>query len=411
MALRPAEFLTEAGGFGSADSRTLLITGFPENACDRELENFCRFMPGYVGARTVFKRWPQVFVKFQSHAHVLAAKLEVDGQPFDLQDATTVMKAHVANTELKNTTSDGQIRQGIGPKLKMGSLNELLGIQPEAPDAGATNTSWGSSSGWWSNGAKRPRVEIPTTATATAPAAPTRAVALHAPASSEGSSEMDTICIMGVSEKGHTEETLTSYLGAIDGFIALQVGAGKGGSATCFAKFASGAQARAALLHAADLEPQMARRSMNVPGMPQHYSASDSGAGANWYEQPKPQPSAGIAALAAATAAQAQAASFWGTTHRSVAQGPADMDTMCIKGAAEMGYSEESLGQYMAALDGFMGLRATAGGKGGGLCFVKFATPQQAQDAVALVRAQGLGAELARTSLNPSQATVKAPGL
>eukprot|EP00927_Polykrikos_kofoidii_P070912 TRINITY_DN67280_c0_g1_i1.p1 TRINITY_DN67280_c0_g1~~TRINITY_DN67280_c0_g1_i1.p1 ORF type:complete len:403 (-),score=56.67 TRINITY_DN67280_c0_g1_i1:156-1301(-) len=367
------------------EGSTLFLTGFPENTSDREMENFCRFLPGFVGAKSKFKTWPQVFVRFDSTANAMAAKMMIDRQPFDLQDDSVALKAHVAKTELINPGVGLQFRKGTGPNLLMGRMNSVLGIQTTVAPAALTHgheggkgdykndykndyksdykheykTDYKTDYGVWDSprATKRGRVD-----------------ALDA--------DMDTIIIMGVQEKGYTEESLRTFFGSIPGYVTLQISKGAG---HCFVKFSSHEAAVAALETSSNLEPQMARRSLTLDSPREPIPAET--------------PRGSWGASQGASAGKGK-----GSTHQMEDAG----DTLCIMGVGDQGLTESALGHFYEQIDGFLGLRLAPGGRGGGLCFVRFKSSADAQAALQATQSQGLDVQMAKTSLNPSQATYKA---
>jgi len=75
-------------------------------------------------------------------------------------------------------------------------------------------------------------------------------------------------------------------------------------------------------------------------------------------------------------------------------------------GVAEKGLSEQSLIEFFLQLDGFLALRYSSSGKAGGMCFAKFANTEQAAVAKDLAASSsGYDMQIARTTLNPAQAT------
>lgn len=65
--------------------RTLLVSGFPPDVKDRELQNLLRFLPGYTASRMdwVDPGHPRGLALFESTALALAASAAVNGTVFD----------------------------------------------------------------------------------------------------------------------------------------------------------------------------------------------------------------------------------------------------------------------------------------------------------------------------------------
>jgi len=245
---------------GAMSRETLLITGFQGNASDREMENVCRFMPGYVGAKASLQKNPQVFVRFDSPENMQNAFQLVDQQPVDLHDvASAVMQAHIANSELNNPERGQQFqtRSGVGPQVLSGFLNPMLGVPNSAdePEAAFVGQPQGQAVSAYAEDVrpwKRPRYDGQPVA----------------------EQEMDTLCVMNIQEKNEDQNSITSLFQTFEGFVTLQVMPGKLGGQNCFIKFASQYLAQAAMLSAPPhLQAQMARKSLNL-------AASEPGSGA-----------------------------------------------------------------------------------------------------------------------------------
>lgn len=389
---------------------TLLITGFPETTSDREMDNYCRFMPGFVGSKSKFKTWPMVFVKFDHPQSAAMARDIIDRQPFDVQDDSVTLKAHIANSELQNPGVGLQFRKGRGPSIQAGPLHALLGIPLASPEskgcweAEKGGRSWdqgkgkhgkgssykGSGDTWEASGkgvqvgvidaswevasaAKRQRFDVP-------------------------DAGMDTICIMGCFEKGLTEETLKSYFASVEGYLTLQISRGTG---HCFVKFSTHAQAVASLDIASNLEPQMARRSLSM--YPSEVAAVGGGHDVGYQAQEQALWSTPLSAPAVVNGKGKGPG-------KQAPEDPSTVDTICILGADSQGLTETALGQFFEQLEGFTGLRMAPGGKSGGLCFVKFGNNPQALIGIQAAKSQNLDVQMARTSMNPSQATYRAMG-
>uniref|UniRef100_A0A7S1F1R8 RRM domain-containing protein n=1 Tax=Noctiluca scintillans TaxID=2966 RepID=A0A7S1F1R8_NOCSC len=229
---------------------TLHVSGFNANANDREVENFCRFLPGFVAAKaSVGKGPPKLWVRFDCVENALAARHAIDGQPFDLRDGGPLLAAQLAKTEMN---PENRPRVG-GASCATGRLDAILGI-PSTPASGAglwqptlcSDPSGGKAVGGKGAGAppsKRPRVS--------------------------GDEEIDTMVIMKPGDEGLTPEALHEYFTQVEGYVALRMG-----GANCFVKFAAPEIALAAVALSAEngMQAQLAKSNMN-PSQATHVNA------------------------------------------------------------------------------------------------------------------------------------------
>lgn len=399
-------------GQESSESCTLLVTGFPENSSDRELENFCRFLPGFGGAKSSFKKFPQVFVKFESHAQVLNAMQWVDQQPFDLHDQLNVLKGHIARKELNiDMVSDRQSgaplqsRNGVGPSLLQGSLNALLGLA-EAPGnawQAAAHAHWPSEAYMTEDRpSKRPRWEA-----------------------EDGG--MDTLYIRDIVEKKQTESSIASLFSGYKGYVTLRLAKhAVSGIENCFIKFASAADAQAALHSApAWLEADMARRSLDL-------SVGSAKQSESWSAVAAPMPKGGAWPHFEPKGGKGKTNGWgkdgkdgswgkdaswgleggWGKGGKSQGKvGDSPDDTIVVMNAIDKGYTEETLTEHWPSQPGFCAMRIsphTGKGTGGQHCFIKFVSTQHSHQALQKAKELGWDCDIARSSLNVSQATLLA---
>merc|ERR1712232_1081489 len=81
-------------------------------------------------------------------------------------------------------------------------------------------------------------------------------------------------------------------------------------------------------------------------------------------------------------------------------------DTLCLMGCAEQGLTEQAMIEFFQQLPGFMALRYTGAGKGGGMCFAKFESHDLAQIAMQATQEGGFtSVQIARKSLIIEQAS------
>jgi len=313
---------------------TVYLVGFPSDTTTRELENVCRFFPGYVGATPSFTKGPMVWVRFHDPDCAVAAIPFLDGQPFDLQDPSSLMRASIAKTDT-NPRPPGSspliTLAKTGGTCAPGGGSAVRSLQDLVKDAPA---------------AKKQRVEV-------------------------ASTQSDTLVLFGIGEKGYTEDDLLGYFQQIEGYVTLMCtnASGKGGG-NCFIKFEGTEAAQAAIEVAkySELELEVARTSLNVPGMTPFVPPPTR---SSWSVQSpaKQAPSSGT------------------------------MDTLVVFQLANKGVTEEELNySVFGHMDGFVGLQVS-NGKGGGNCFIRFESGEHAQDAMKAAP-EALNVQMARTSLN-----------
>jgi hypothetical protein len=112
--------LIAMSGYGpQASISTIHIVGFPANTNEREMENICRWFPGFVGVKATFQNEvPKAWIRFDSPANAEHACDVLNDQPLDLIDTHMKMRVSIAKTEL-NVVS-GSLRKGpvttaVGP--------------------------------------------------------------------------------------------------------------------------------------------------------------------------------------------------------------------------------------------------------------------------------------------------------
>jgi len=408
---------------------TLFIAGFASNVSDREMENFCRFIPGFVGAKSSFTKGPKVWVRFDSNESAAAALPLVHLQPVDLQDPSSgLLNATFARTEMNPTPPDRMQPRKGGAACILGSLNALLGLEeeeeaaessPVRPAEDLAEAAGGAAGAAGVGGAELAPIGssaavVPTVVPAAGAIIPAATTGKR-PRSEVGEFDNDTLCILAVGDKGLTEESLANFFAQLEGYMTLRVApAGRGGG-NAFVKFETPELARAALEAAAkfDLDPQMARTSLNVHALDTRPVVERTDPGETLLE----------GAIEISDGAPAE--SWSGLLQvRDVSPAPAKRqrvervesavvggDTLCIMGLAEKGLTEKSLNDFFAQLDGFVALRYTASGsgRGGGSVFAKFADANLAQEGLQAAASFGLEPQIARSSLNPQQATFVNP--
>eukprot|EP00929_Paragymnodinium_shiwhaense_P076011 TRINITY_DN38981_c0_g1_i2.p1 TRINITY_DN38981_c0_g1~~TRINITY_DN38981_c0_g1_i2.p1 ORF type:complete len:424 (-),score=104.71 TRINITY_DN38981_c0_g1_i2:92-1363(-) len=416
-----------------AASSTIYITGWTANSNDRELENFCRFLPGFLAAKSCMKVHPKVWVRFETPENAQDALEGLSGMPHDVRAPGDVLKISLAKTE---TDPNCMVPRHGSALCLLGPLDDVLGAAQAAQPVATYKPAAASTAGAYSpysppgrgGGGSQYQPYVP----------PAKRAKTAGPAASDAAGDQvgDTLICFGVnSSPDMTEEALTNFFGFIVGFVALTVAKGKGGD-NAFVKFESSHQAQAAVQAAMQngLEAKIAKTSLNLATLNGHAGAPAEGKYAEHEAGYSPRaPVAPYKPPAAQAAAPATPAPGGGTLKLRLVSGaggggkapplaaPATAkgyggaggaagtapDTLCVMGCNEMGFDEQALVDYFTQLEGFLGLRFTAGGKGGGMCFAKFETPEQASAGLEVTKEQGVSVQIARTSLSLNQATYR----
>lgn len=405
----------EGGGRenGTPDTSTLYITGFPENALDRELENYARFLPGYCGAKASMKTWPKVWVRFDTKENAVAALVCIDGQPFDVQDAESPMlRASIARTDMNPVPPERLQPRSNGPLSVKGYINQLIGFA----SANSSEPQWSSINS--SSAAATIATAVGGMGRSTW-SAPSRAL-VKPPSSS--ANEQDTLFIFGAGDSEMSQQVFEDFFSAVDGFVALKFTPASKAGGNCFVKFASHRLADAALQHAAasGFDAQFARTNLNLSllGAPPDAAASGpiSPVESPRWSQPMKLPALQRQAMVIEPRRAASSALWEPEPKRAKfggkgASAPVDsqVDTLIVMSVPDD--QQESLSSYFQQVEGFVALRYSASKFPGvnGNCFVKFRSAEIAEEARGpLSEELSLEVQVARSNLNPSQATVVA---
>merc|ERR1719237_1038568 len=222
---------------------TLYVGGLPLDCPDRELDNLCRFMPGFVCSKADRRKGLTLFVLFDTPLNAKAAIQALNYQNFDRSNPMAEpLRVVMAKSNMRQTDSGGPgPGPGWGLAPAMGGAYQQTQIQRYQPGAEAHPT-------------KRPRM-------------------------SESPGDVDTVAIMGAKDVGHDEESLERIFASMPHFVAFKGNARLGGG---FAKFDSPQDANAAIAaaQAQGIPATLAKSSMVLTeGGPPSYA-----------RQPQPQP-------------------------------------------------------------------------------------------------------------------------
>mmetsp|Transcript_105891 Transcript_105891/g.210482 ORF Transcript_105891/g.210482 Transcript_105891/m.210482 type:complete len:440 (-) Transcript_105891:92-1411(-) len=325
---------------------TVFVGGIPSDATPRELDNLCRFLPGFVNSKVDLKKGKTLFVRFDTPSSAFNAISALHGQVFDRLNPGEPLRVVLARSNMKSDKPSTWIEYPetqppppAYPPVYSGQNGPAFGTFPAGAPA-----------------AKRPRVQ-------------------------EDPSEVDTVASVGASEKGIDEESLRTFFSTLPGFVTFKPNPRMGGG---FAKFESAACAFKAIELALEqsIPAEIAKSSMGS-----HIAQSTLQA----FQPPMYQPTT------------PQQPPLWrgpgtsiGVKRQRESDELEDVDTVASVGAAEKGISEASLRAIFATMPGFLAFKPNPRMGGG---FAKFESAMMAVDAAANARAQGVPAEMARSSM------------
>lgn len=335
---------------GNGEVSTIFLAGFPADATPRELDNLCRFMPGFVTSNVVTTKGTMLFVLFDTAANARAAISVINQQPFDRTMEGEPLRAQMARSNMRSP--------GAAPEPQWGPPGAAPHKVPPSwvparhqppPPAGPHPFEAGL-------GQKRPR-QMP-----------------------ENPGQVDTVAVIGAKEKGFDEETLRYFFEGLPGFACFRVNTRVGGG---FAKFASSEHAAQAVDAAAlqGIPAEMAKTSMS----------SSAGQPAPAMVQPHSQPPPPVQ--------PPQWGGGWGggNKRQRTQEDPSQVDTVASIGAAEAGIDEQTLRSFFEGLPGFVAFKANPRMGGG---FSKFSSVALAKGAIQAAKDSGIPADMARSSMS-----------
>lgn len=339
---------------------TIFVGGFPPDAKPRELDNLCRFLPGFVTSNTNTGKGITLFVLFDTPHYAHAAISVLSGQVFDRSGNVEPMRATMARNNMKRSGGPSQAPGAPYPTSKGGWGGGAPPHQPPPP----THAPPPGHAGMESAGAKRPRMY-------------------------EDPSQVDTVASVGAAEQGFDEDTLRAFFEACPGFLDFKPNPRSGGG---FAKFASHALAAQVIEMARNegIPCDMAKSSMGATGAAGHYAApppaeSGYGGGNGW----------GGGHRAATYIAPAP--SDGGAKRPRIPEDSGQVDTVASVGAVEAGYDEQGLHLFFQAQEGFVAFKGNPRMGGG---FAKFASHALAVQAMQVSKDSGVPAAIARSSMS-----------
>lgn len=315
---------------------TVFIGGLPPDATPRELDNLCRFLPGFVNSKVDARKGKTLFARFETPNSAYNAIAALNGQVFDRLCPGEPMRVVLARSNMK---SDKPPSRTLSNEIQH-SVMTYPPISSYPVGNNATNLGMPSANATAGTG-KRQR-------------------------SQGDSAEVDTVASVGAAERGFDEATLHAFFMGLPGFVTFKANPRMGGG---FAKFETASQAVQAIAAA------------KQQGIPADMAKSSMGAAPAVAPERQPLPPEQHLHL---------------KRHR-VTENPAQVDTVACVGAAERGFDEVSLQCFFRDQPGFLHFKANPRMGGG---FAKFETPALAVQAIMKAQEHGIPADVAKSSMS-----------
>jgi len=314
---------------------TVFIGGLPADATPRELDNLCRFIPGFVNSKVDARKGKTLFARFDTPTRAYNAIAALNCQVFDRLCPGEPMRVVLARSNMK---SDKPPSRAPSNEIQH-SVTTYPPISSYPAGNNATNLGMPNSKATAGTG-KRPRFQV-------------------------DSAEVDTVACVGAAERGFDEATLHAFFMGLPGFVTFKANPRMGGG---FAKFETASQA------------VQATAAGKQQGIPAEMAKSSMGAAPVVAPErqllpPEPHPHL--------------------KRHR-LTENPAQVDTVACVGAAERGYEEASLHSFFVDQPGFLHFKANPRMGGG---FAKFETPALAAKAIMKAQEHGIPADIAKSSM------------
>jgi len=226
------------------ETSTILISGFADDATDRELEGLVRFMPGFVAAKLdLSKGRPKMFARFCDHEHAVKASEVMDKMPMDIYTPHATLIANLARSDLD--PEKVRPRVGATPLHQLG-LGKGAGGSPAMGGKGMTPAGLGANGanvkgGKVGLGEKRPFAAASfANAGDLAPVFGKKTKTLNADAGA------DTLVIFKATTLSQSVDDIHGLFCGAEGYEGLRQGGNN-----IFLKFAAAANAEAAIQEAA----------------------------------------------------------------------------------------------------------------------------------------------------------------
>jgi len=355
---------------GDGEVSTIFVGGFPPDVNPRELDNLCRFMPGFVQSNVITTKGTTLFAMFDCASNARTAITALNGYVFDRIQPGEPMRAQMARNNMRSSgAAPAQLQYGPAPSQGRGWSGGSIGAPAGQPPPPAGPHPSGIPVDGGPPG-KRPRIP-------------------------EDPSNVDTVASVGAAEAGFDENSLRGFFESLPGYLEFKGNPRMGGG---FAKFASSTYASQAV-DTASIEGvpcQLAKSSMGASG--------GGGGGARQYGSPTTGPIAPVSAFPTHSKGGMQgggggkgAGGKEGGKRPRIPEDPTQVDTVASVGAREAGYDQDALQAFFQQLPGFVAFKPNPRMGGG---FAKFASSDMAVSAMQMAQEQGLPAEMARSSMS-----------
>lgn len=347
---------------------TVFVGGFPPDVVPRELDNLCRWMPGFVTSNVSTTKGTTLFVLFDHPSSAHAAIQLLNNQQFDRSVPGEPMRATMARSNMRSnnaqTPSPQVAPHRLPPSPQLPPVQQFRDAQPPPPTAphpmlgaiGANDVG---------HGGKRPRIP-------------------------EDPNQVDTVASVGALDVGYDETSLRAFFESLPGFVDFKGNPRMGGG---FAKYVSADLAKDAMVEASNqgIPCEMAKSSMGTPSG----NGNNSTPAITQFSTPPP--------------AMSNPACTWGSQAAGFAsmpppvkrpripENPQNVDTVASVGASENGYDEDNLNLLFSSMPGFVAFKGNPRMGGG---FAKFGSAELARQAVQIAQEQGVPCEMAKSSMS-----------
>mmetsp|Transcript_71673 Transcript_71673/g.171172 ORF Transcript_71673/g.171172 Transcript_71673/m.171172 type:complete len:253 (+) Transcript_71673:53-811(+) len=218
---------------------TVFVAGFPADTTHREVDNLCRFMPGFVKSKVSFSRGITLFALFDSVESAEAAIHTLKDQAFDASRPSEIMRVVMAKSNMRITDSGPPGGPAAFPAYPSQPAIGGRGIS-DAPRFQATPRAQYATRGQvWS----QPPPPSPVGGGYVRPSAALGGPAKR-PRTALSPDSVDTVACVGAADAGVDQESLQNFFAVQPGFVAFKANPRMGGG---FAKFETPERAREAI--------------------------------------------------------------------------------------------------------------------------------------------------------------------
>jgi len=410
---------------GEEEVSTLFIVGFPSDVQHRELDNLCRFLPGFETSNvTTSKGLYSLFAKFDCPRSAHAAISALNGQPFDRNSSyDQPIRAAMAKSNMRS----GSHHAAHGADAGHSRYQQHSQAQGQGYNQGGGGYGGGAGyhhGGYSANGDHQQHQGYSAASPpGLRPQMQQASYDYNAPPSSEKpgggakrswpteGNQVDTVASVGAADVGYDMETLRAWFACQPGFLEFKGNSRMGGG---FAKFESVALAADAIAQATQegLPAAFARTSMQSTAASRPDAQHESKWDQQYVQQPHQQQmqpqqqqmlqpqtthhSGQYPVEGKQQQADSGMAPAWQQKRQRTHENLPDIDTVACVGALEAGFDECMLQSFFSEIPGFVAFKPNARMGGG---FAKFMSVEQAIGAIQLARETGIPIDMARSSM------------